>query len=77
MLTFNLDGKKVLPMIDIVQVIGVTAAMLAVHWLMRNRNLHEVAAALPRWLLAGTWGLMSWLIIITQGQSNAFIYFQF
>ena len=77
MLTFNMDGKKVLPMIDVLQVTGVTVAMLAIHWFMRNRYLHDVAAALPRWLLAGTWGLMLWLIIITQGQSSAFIYFQF
>ena len=77
MLTFNMDGAKVLPMIDVVQVIGVTTAMLALHWFMRNRYLHDVAAALPRWLLVTVWGAMLWLIIITQGQSNAFIYFQF
>ena len=77
MLTFNMDGKKVLQMIDVVQVIGVISAMLAVHWFMRNRYLHEVAVAAPRWLLASVWGAMLWLIIITQGKSNAFIYFQF
>jgi hypothetical protein len=32
-----MDGKKVLPMIDVLQVTGVTVAMLAIHWYMRNR----------------------------------------
>lgn len=77
MLTFELEGKKVLPTIDIVQVTAVTIAMLAAHGLMRNRSLHEVAERAPRWLLGAVWGAMLWLILITQGASNAFIYFQF
>jgi D-alanyl-lipoteichoic acid acyltransferase DltB (MBOAT superfamily) len=77
MLTLDLAGKKVLPTIDILQVTVVIAVMLVVHWFMRNRYLHEVIGALPRWLVGAAWGVMVWLIIITQGQSNAFIYFQF
>ncbi len=77
MLTLELEGKKVLPTIDVLQVSVITVCMLAVHWFMRNRNLHEVIAATPRWLVGATWGVMVWLIIITQGQSDAFIYFQF
>ena len=77
MLTLDLAGKKVLPTIDILQVAGVISVMLVVHWFMRNRYLHEVIGGLPRWLVGTAWGAMLWLIIITQGQSNAFIYFQF
>jgi alginate O-acetyltransferase complex protein AlgI len=77
MLTWNLDGKKVLQTIDVWVPIGVIASMLVVHWFMRNRELHDVISALPRWLTAVAWGVMLWLIIIAQGQSNAFIYFQF
>ena len=77
MLTLDLAGKKVLPTIDILQVAGVISVMLVVHWFMRNRYLHEVIGGLPRWLVGTAWGVMLWLIIITQGQSNAFIYFQF
>ena len=77
MLTLNLDGKKVLATVDIVLVTGITAAMLAIHWFMRHRSLHDVVAAMPRWLIGVAWGLMAWLIVITQGSSNAFIYFQF
>jgi len=77
MLTFNMDGEKVLPTIDIILVCTVIPAMLLVHGFMRNRLLHEVVAAAPRWLVGTVWGAMLFLIIITQGQSNAFIYFQF
>lgn len=77
MLTLNLDGKKVLATVDVLLVVGITTAMLASHWFMRNRLLHEVVAAIPRWLVGLCWGVMAWLIVITQGASNAFIYFQF
>jgi D-alanyl-lipoteichoic acid acyltransferase DltB (MBOAT superfamily) len=77
MLTLDFAGKKVLPTNDVIQVSVVILTMLAVHWFMRNRLLHEVVGALPRWLLGVIWGAILWLIIITQGQSNAFIYFQF
>jgi hypothetical protein len=32
---------------------------------------------LPRWLLTSAWAFMACAIILTQGSSNAFIYFQF
>lgn len=77
MLTWDLDGKKVLWTIDLLVVPAVIGGMLVVHWFMRNRELHEVIGAMPRWLVGLAWGVMTWLIIIAQGQSNAFIYFQF
>ena len=77
MLTFDTDGTKGLPTIDVLQVCVVITVMLAVHWFMRNRLLHEVVASLPRWAVGIGWGAMLFLIIVTQGQSNAFIYFQF
>ncbi|MFK8011155.1 MAG: MBOAT family protein [Marinicellaceae bacterium] len=77
MLTFEMSGEKVLPMIDIISVSVVISLMLGVHWFMRNRQLHDVISAIPSWLVGVFWGLALWLIIITQGESNAFIYFQF
>jgi alginate O-acetyltransferase complex protein AlgI len=77
MLTLNIDGKRVLWTIDVLVVTVVTASMLAAHWFMRNRELYAVVSATPRWLIGITWGAMIWFIIIAQGQSNAFIYFQF
>lgn len=51
--------------------------MLVIHWLMRDRDLHQVAQRLPAALVGVIWGIMLFLIAITQGGSNAFIYFQF
>ena len=51
--------------------------MLVVHWYMRNRKLDEVIGAMPVWLVGLGWGVLITLIVITQGGSDAFIYFQF
>lgn len=77
MLTFETTGEKVLPTFEVAQVIFITISMLVIHWFMRNRELHEVATRVPAWFAGLLWGSMLWLIVITQGQSNAFIYFQF
>jgi alginate O-acetyltransferase complex protein AlgI len=77
MLTFVTDGEKVLPTIYILETIITIALMLAVHWFMRNRRLDEVVGRLPAWLTGLAWGVMIFSIIITQGGSDAFIYFQF
>jgi hypothetical protein len=53
------------------------AGMLAVHWHMRSRMLHAEIDRLPAPALGLAWGGMLFLIAITQGGGNAFIYFQF
>jgi alginate O-acetyltransferase complex protein AlgI len=55
----------------------VTAGMILVHWTLRDSNIETAVIRLPRWIVAGTWALMACAIILTQGNSNAFIYFQF
>ncbi len=77
MLTFVTDGEKVLPTIFILQTVITIGVMLVVHWRMRNRQLKEEIGRLPAWLTGLVWGVMLTLIIITQGGSDAFIYFQF
>lgn len=77
MLTFVTDGEKVLPTIHILQVVVTIAVMLGVHWYMRDRRLDEVVGRIPSWLLGIVWGAMLMFIVITQGGSDAFIYFQF
>jgi alginate O-acetyltransferase complex protein AlgI len=52
-------------------------SILAVHWRMRHRMLHEEVARLPAAVTGLWWGGMLFLIAITQGGGNAFIYFQF
>lgn len=77
MLTFDTDGEKVLQSVYIVQTVVTIAIMLVVHWTMRERRLDDVVARAPAWLAGVVWGLMLVSIIITQGGSDAFIYFQF
>ena len=77
MLTFEMDGDKVLSFFQITSVVSIITAMLCTHWWMRHRALANVAAAAPKWLLGTLWGVLIYLILITQGGSDAFIYFQF
>jgi hypothetical protein len=77
MLTFVTDGEKVLPTVFILQTVITIGVMLVIHWRMRERQLADVVGRLPAWLTGIIWGVMLTLIIITQGGSDAFIYFQF
>ena len=78
MLGFGAEGGVlVLSTYLVITVLTVTIGMLAVHWFMRNRRLEEVVARAPWWLTGFVWAGMLFLIVITQGSGDAFIYFQF
>jgi len=77
MLAFVTDGEKVLPTIHVLQTVISIGIMLVIHWRMRERKLDEVIGRMPASLTRIVWGVMLMLIIITQGGSDAFIYFQF
>jgi len=62
---------------ELLQVALVTAGLLIAHWSMRDTSVENVVARLPRWGVATVWFLMAAAIVLTQGTSNAFIYFQF
>ena len=62
---------------EILQVAVVTGGLLLAHWSMRNTSLEAVVTRLPKWTVATVWFLMAAAIIVNQGSSNAFIYFQF
>jgi alginate O-acetyltransferase complex protein AlgI len=51
--------------------------MILVHWSLRESNIETAVTRLPRWVVTAAWALMACAIILTQGSSNAFIYFQF
>jgi alginate O-acetyltransferase complex protein AlgI len=76
MLTLS-GGPKVLTSANVALVIVPVLAILVIHGLMRDRTLEEVASRAPWWLSATTIGLMLLAIAVSQGSSNAFIYFQF
>jgi alginate O-acetyltransferase complex protein AlgI len=62
---------------EILQVALVTVGLLIAHWSMRDTSIEAVAARAPRWAVGTAWFLMAGALILTQGSSNAFIYFQF
>ena len=71
------SGAQVLPTLDIVKVVGVVAALLAVHWRFRTSRIETAAQNVPSWGHGLAWAAMLVLLVITQGGGNAFIYFQF
>src|SRR4051812_13759707 len=70
-------GEAVLATREILQVGIVTFFLLLAHWTLRETSVEAVVGGLPRWVVASVWFLMAAAIIVTQGNSNAFIYFQF
>ena len=70
-------GDAVLVTRELLQVGLVTAGLLIAHWSMRDTSVEAVVARLPRGLIVALWTLMLGAIILTQGNGNAFIYFQF
>ena len=71
------NGDAILSTREMLQIAIVTASMLLVHTLLRDSNIETAVTRLPRWALTSAWALMACVIILTQGSSNAFIYFQF
>ena len=63
--------------LDIYKVLGIVAAMLACHWLMRNTSVATVAGRTPGWALGIGWAFMFIVLVLTQKSTGSFIYFQF
>ena len=70
-------GDAILSTREILQVGIVTIGMIVAHCLLRESNIEAAVARLPHWIVTAAWALMACAIILTQGNSNAFIYFQF
>jgi alginate O-acetyltransferase complex protein AlgI len=70
-------GDALLSTREILQVGIVTLFLLIAHWSLRENSIEVVVTRLPRWIVTGAWAAMACAIILTQGSSNAFIYFQF
>jgi alginate O-acetyltransferase complex protein AlgI len=70
-------AAPILNTIDIIKVSVVIALMLAFHWFMRNTSVLKTAGKMPWWAVGIVWSVMLILIILSQGTSKAFIYFQF
>ncbi len=77
MLLLEATGKPALPTYSVLSASVVVLAMLMTHWYMRERALHAEVQRLPAPVIGLAWGAMLWLIAVTQGGGDAFIYFQF
>ncbi|MGI9265223.1 MAG: MBOAT family O-acyltransferase [Gammaproteobacteria bacterium] len=70
-------GIMLVPTIGVVMTPVVMSILVAIHWFMKDRSLERLVEKSPWWLVASAWASMLFLIFITQGSGDAFIYFQF
>ena len=70
-------GESLLSAAQILQVALVVAALLTVHWIMRDRGFEQTARSLS-WPLTGLiLAAMLIAILLSPGEERAFIYFEF
>jgi D-alanyl-lipoteichoic acid acyltransferase DltB (MBOAT superfamily) len=72
-----IPAPPVLSTANVVQVLTVTACLIGSHIALRQRRIEDVAGRLPAPVLTLLWSVMLFAIVLTQGGSGAFIYFQF
>jgi alginate O-acetyltransferase complex protein AlgI len=77
MLFMNSEGEKIIETFDVVKVLSLVSILFICHWLMRNTSMKDVSLKVHPWVLGIIWAVMLFLIIISQGSSEQFIYFQF
>jgi alginate O-acetyltransferase complex protein AlgI len=73
----NRSAAPVLSGYELLYVALIIAGLVAAHWVMRARTLETVVARTPPLLVSLIWSLMAFAVVISQGNGNAFIYFQF
>ncbi|MBI2425801.1 MAG: MBOAT family protein [Candidatus Hydrogenedentes bacterium] len=77
MLGMQPGGVKLLATIDIQNVFMPLAVLVALQCWLRNKDFRSVVSGWPWWLTGSLWALMAIVLILMQGVSGAFIYFQF
>ena len=70
-------GDAILSTRELLQIGSVTVGMIALHWAMRENTFETAVMRMPAWAITAIGAVMACAIIVTQGNSNAFIYFQF
>ena len=70
-------GDAILTTRELLQIGSVTAGVIAMHWAMRDNTFETAVLRLPHWAITAIGAAMACAVIFTQGNSNAFIYFQF
>lgn len=77
MFGFVEDGAALLPTLDIIKVSVITILLVTTHWFMRNTSVLQVAQKTRWWVVGIFWALLIILLILSQKNSDSFIYFQF
>jgi alginate O-acetyltransferase complex protein AlgI len=77
MLFMNSKGEKNIETFDVTKVFLLVGILFICHWLMRNTSMKDVSLKVYPLVLGVIWAVMLFLIIISQGSSEQFIYFQF
>ncbi|OBX22085.1 alginate O-acetyltransferase complex protein AlgI [Gelidibacter algens] len=77
MLFMHSDGEKILQFFDIIKIFIIITILFICHYSMRNTSMKEVSLKTPTWVLGVFWAVMVFLIVISQGGGEQFIYFQF
>ena len=77
MLFINTEGEKILETFDILKVFVLIFFLFVCHWFMRNTSMKAVSQKIPSWALGVIWAVLFFLIVISQGSGEQFIYFQF
>ena len=77
MLLIDAGGPPLLSSYKAISATITISLLVMTHWFMRNRTLHGVTARVPAPAIGLAWGVMLFLVTITNGGSSAFIYFQF
>lgn len=77
MFYLNPEGEKVIGSFDILKVSVITGILFLCHWFMRNTSVEAISKKISPIALAFVWAAMFFLIAISQGSGEQFIYFQF
>ena len=77
MLFINGEGEKIVETFDVIKVFLLISLLFMCHWVMRNTSMKEVSLKVNPWILGVFWAFMVFLIVISQGSGEQFIYFQF
>ncbi|EMY80682.1 membrane protein involved in D-alanine export DltB-like protein [Psychroflexus gondwanensis ACAM 44] len=77
MLFINGEGEKIVETFDVIKVFLLISLLFMCHWMMRNTSMKEVSLKVNPWILGVFWAFMVFLIVISQGSGEQFIYFQF
>jgi len=77
MFYMQINGEQILGTFEIIKVCSIVGLLFLCHWVMRNTSMKAVASNMPSWVIGMVWAIMIFLIVISQGSGEQFIYFQF